>query len=352
MKVKYHTKFYYLLSVIIIAGCKQDTIQVSQDKIIQLLVTSDTTGIKADGQSVISLKATIPGNATEDFRNVTFIASTALGTFAGSASSANNVVRASSDGIAETSIKVGTTPGTFYISAQVGSGAQLYKTKDITITVHPLSFADKLKLSADNLQPVADGESLVTLTVTSHFETEKTIKLTTNLGVFAQSSTLNQYNLPLDDNGNGSTIFQISSQAQPHIITATFTDGTSATITLKPVISRPDTLLVEPSSLLLDTTGTAVVLKAFLLKTNSNAKVSIGTAVTYRAYQVTSTGKKTVGRFTGINAAISDLSGNIPAVNFYGDTKDFDKKLPIIVEAATLKNQTDSIHALVILTVK
>jgi len=206
--------------------------------------------------------------------------------------------------------------------------------------LRPLAFSDKLTLTADNLQPLADNQTIVNLKVTSDFITDKTIKLTTNLGIFVQSATATQYTLPLDDNGNGSTQLMVSNQALPHIISAAFTDGTAASIILNPQPSKPDTLVVEPSSLLVDTAGTALTIKVYLLKTNRNAKVSVNTPVKYFAYQLVGASPKEVGRFTGLQSALSDANGAVPAVNFYADTRDLDKTKPIFVEVATVIKDT------------
>lgn len=318
-------------------GCKRDVILVSQDQIIKLIVTSDTANLKADGIALINLKVQLPAGFTDDFKIVTFSSSTNLGTFLSSSNSNNNIVAADANGGATTTIKVGTIPGIYYISAQVGIGANIYKTPDIPITLMPLAFKAKLTLSVDNTTPLADNLTIVNLTVTSKYETDKTIKLISNLGNFSQSSTPTQYNLPLDGLGNGTTQFQISNSMQPHTINASFADGTSATVTLNPIISRPDTIFAEPSGLMVDTLGSPVSIKVFLFKNNTNAKVSINTLASYYAYKIVEGNQVAVGRFTGLSKALSDAEGAVSSVNFYGDTGDiiFGEKIYIEISALT-----------------
>ena len=323
----------------LLAGCKADLDQIPQDELIRLEITSDTTNIKADGLRLIQLKATIPDKATEEFRNVTFQATPNSGLFQGSASGSTNIVRTDNQGIAYATFKVGTTAGTFFLAAQTGTGNKLFKTVDIPFVVRPISFADKLSISADNLQPLADNQTLVTIQVSSDFITEKTVKLTTNLGSFVASGS-NQYPLPLDDNGNATTQLQVSNQTLPHIISAAFNDGTSAGITLHPQASKPDQIVAEPSSTKVDTAGAPTTIKVYLLKANANARVSVNTPVTYEAYQLIGANRKSVGRFTGLQTALSDATGAVPAVSFYADTKDFDGKEPVYIDIISTQSIT------------
>ena len=329
------------LYAVAIAGCKADLDQAPQDAIIKLEITSDTANMKADGLTLIKLKATIPADAIEDYRNITFQATPNAGVFQGSATGNTNVVKADNQGVATATFKVGTTPGTYYLAAQTGTGSKLYKTPDIPLVLRTLTFADKLTLTVDNLQPVADNQSLVTLRITSDFVTEKTIKLTTNLGSFISSSTPTQYVLPLDDNGNATTQLQVTNQVLPHIINAVFaTDGASASVTLNPQASKPDTLVAEPSSIKVDTTGPAINFKVYLQKFNANARVSANTQVKFEAYQFIGVNRKTVGRFTGLQTAFSDANGMVQGVSFFADTKDIDPSQPVLMDITSTKTIT------------
>ncbi len=245
-----------LLTALLNFGCgKEDATQVPQDQIIKLTVTTDTNNIKANGQTLITLKAVVPANVTDDFRNITFTSSTGLGTFAGSANGASNVVAVDASGVATTTIKVSTAPGLYYVAAQVGPAAKPYKTPDIPIALHTLTFADKLTFTADNTTPVADGLSIVTLSVTSQFETDATITLATNQGSFLQAPSAATYSMPLDQNGKGTTQLKMGNLITPYVISATFTDKTTASIILNPQPSLPDTIFVDPTALIVDPAG-------------------------------------------------------------------------------------------------
>jgi hypothetical protein len=345
--------------VIIFAGitlmtesCKQEVVQVPEDEIVKLTIITDTTILKADGLSVINLKAEIPVNATDDFRKVTFLATPALGTFLSSTTGSNNVVMAGTDGVATASIKVSTMPGLYYIAAQVGTGAQVYKTDDQPVILKSFTFADKLSLSADIIQPIADGKTIVNISVSSKYELDKTIKLTANTGSFLQSPTPLQYMLPLDDKGNGVAPFQISNAVLPHIINASFTDNTSAIIIINPLPSRPDTIFAEPDGLTVDPAGAPVSIKTYTAKTDFGAKVSINTLVSYFAYKLSGSDKIPVGRFSGLSSTFTDASGAVPVVKFYGDTGNMSSGDVVYIEASAMKTATAKTVALVQLKVK
>ncbi|MDB5006268.1 MAG: hypothetical protein JWP45_661 [Mucilaginibacter sp.] len=324
----------------LLAGCKEDAVQVPQDKIIKLTITSDTADLKADGLSPIRLQATIPANTVDGARNVTFTASAALGTFNGSTGAASNVVTASPDGLASTSLVAGKVPGTYYISAQITNSGIVYKTNDMAITLHPLSISDELSLTADNLSPVADGLSIVNLSVSAKYLTQASVKLTTTLGSFPLSSDPKNFPVILDSKGNGAAVFQMDNQLLPHIIVAAFSDGTNVSVTLNPIISRPDDLLVDASSLLYNTDGSAVTITAYLRKFAPNAKVTQGIAPGYTAYQLIGVVKKSVGRFSGLSNAVSDASGNIPAVSFFADSGDIDTTQDVLIDVTAPKTST------------
>jgi len=333
--MKKKTNNRYLINLLLFlactfVGCTQNNI-IPPTQIINLTITSDTANLRADGQATINLKASIPYNADVPYRNITFNASANLGTFAGSTATNANVVPVDVSGNATTSIKVGTTPGIYYISAQVGTGTSVYKTADYAITLHPLAYSDKLTLTADNLQPVADGLTTVNLKITSKFELNNLLKLTTNLGNFTQSSTPLAYSLQPDNQGNATTLFQMTNQVLPHIINAAFPDGTNATLTINPLPSYTDVVFAQPSALLVDSAGGSITLNAFLRKNNANAKVSMNSPAFFDAYQTIGNTIKHVGRFTGLPLAVSDANGNIPTVNFFADTGGINTSLPISI---------------------
>jgi hypothetical protein len=325
----------------VLNGCKKEqATQVAQDKIIKLEITSDTAGLKADGLSQIALKATIPANTVAGARNVTFTASAALGSFDDSVGAGSNVVTASADGLATTSLVVGKAPGTYYISAQITNAGVVYKTNDIPITLHPLAISDELTLTADNLSPVADGLSTVNLSVSAKYLTQTSVKLSATLGSFPLSSDPKDLPVILDAKGNGTAIYQMDNQLLPHVIVASFSDGTNVSLTLNPVISLPDNLLVDASSSQYDPAGAAVSINAYLRKTAPNAKVTQGIAPAYTAYQVIGGVNKTVGRFTGLNLAVSDANGNVPPVSFFSDTGDIDTTQDVIIQVTAPKTST------------
>jgi hypothetical protein len=324
---------------LLLFGCIKNQTPITQDNAVKLTVT-DTAGLKADGTHVITLTAQIPANAADAFKNVTFNLGTGLGTFVGSAATGSSVVTADVKGTAVIAFKVGLLPGKYFVSAQVGTGATLQKTPDIPVVVNALAYSDKIVLTPSTLLPVADGLSLVTFTLATKYETEKSVAVTTNQGSLIGAASPLQLSVPLDDKGNGSFTLMMGNEVLPYAVTAAFTDKVSATVALSPQVSRPDTLIAEPSALKVDTVGTAVTITTRLIKNQLNAKVSKNTQVYFSAYQLTGTTRTNVGRFTGTGVAVSDATGTVPVVSFFGDTGGIDKNKIIFIEVSAFKTAT------------
>jgi len=347
------TLFYCTTMVVMLMGCKINRDIIPQSQIIKLSL-SDTANLKADGVSSFHLTAIISDSTDIAYRNITFNASAGLGTFASAstATATSIVVGADQSGTAGTSIKVGNTPGIYYVSAQASNGTTVFKTPDYAVTLRPLAYGDKLTITADNLQPVADGLTTINLEIASKFELNNQLKLTANLGSFVQSSAPLSYSIQPDNLGNASTGYQMSNQLLPHIINALFPDGTSATLTINPLPSYADLIYIQPSVLTVDSLGGAVTLNVYLKKTNPNAKVSQNSAVYFDAYQTIGTTVKHVGRFTGLQNAVSDANGIVAPVNFYADTSDIDTSKPVTISVSANNTATSKITAVVQVKIK
>ncbi|MBS1533387.1 MAG: hypothetical protein JSU01_24015 [Bacteroidetes bacterium] len=342
------------IALTIFAGCQKPPVQIPQSDIIALTLTSDTTHLNADGQRILTVHVQLAQGKTvvDDAKAVTISISPNLGTFVGSSGTNSFQVTADSKGEADCSIMVSLTPGTYYIGASTTYNKITYKSADISVVLNPLAFSDKLTFTADNLNPVADGESVVNLTVMSKDEQNpKTLPLSANIGTFVSSGTAT-YSLPLDNTGKGTTQFKMSNQVLPHVITAAFPDGTSAIITLNPKPSYPDILVAESNTTKVDTVGTAVTVTAFLEKNDANALVSQATRVSYSAYQLVNGAKTPCGRFTGTAVAVSDAKGTVPAVSFYGDTGDIIKTQLVYVDVTVANSATTTLTKTLQLQVK
>lgn len=346
---------FFIFSITCFAKCskKDKDMVISQDDIIRIDFESDTTQLFADQQAVIQLKAIITPAASEAFRVVSFSASEELGTFQGTVQDKKNIVTADNDGVARASIKVGNIPGTYYISAEIKGDNKVFKTKDFPVTLKPIPLSDKLSMEIDALQPPADGFTTLKITARAKYIKEKTIVLQANAGTFLQSADEPlKITVPMDDQGQAVTFFQISNTVKPHIITATA--GTDVTVTqvINPVVSYPEVLLVEPSSLYIDTAGAGIKLDVLLKKNEAQRKVSIGTPVQFRAYQLIGGIEKPVGRFTGTNQAVSNADGIVPEVQFIADTGGIDTLTAITVEVAVQKSNQEILKSALHIKVK
>jgi hypothetical protein len=335
---------------ILFPSCKEDVVPINQDHVIKIESESAITSLTADGKTIVSFKATIPANAVDEAKNVTFTITPGLGTFQGTVIDAKNTVPTDVNGIARTGLKLGSTAGTFYISASVTRAGTTYRSQDLAIVLGvPQSL--KLEAAADNLQPEANGFTIVNITATTDDTNEKTLELTTNLGVFTQSTDPLKAQVSFLQ-GKATALIKISNQAVNHIITLTSGLGKTLLLQIHAKASRPELILVEPSASQIDTLGGSVELKAFLRKNTVGHKVSEGYPVLFRAYQLDGVNQKNVGRFTGTSTAVSDGDGNVTVVNFFADTGNIDAKKEIIIDCSAFKSDSEQIHTLTSLKVK
>jgi hypothetical protein len=80
-------------------------------------------------------------------------------------------------------------------------------------------------------------------------------------------------------------------------------------------------------------------------------RVSIGTQVDFKSYQIINGTEDEVGRFIGTNEAKSNVDGLV-SVKFVADTKYFDKDLPIFIRASTKKDDLSIIYEEIELKIK
>jgi hypothetical protein len=340
-----------LLVIATCISCKYEEDSVLPENIIKIEAESNLSNIMANGSTILNFKATIPTDAEDAYKNVTFLVSdTKAGSFTGT--NADNVnVKVDQSGIARTSLKVGTMAGTYFVSAQIKNGDKIYKAGQITLVMNPVINSDSLSLSSENKQPPADDLTTFRIQIQQKYSNDKKVKLTCNTGSFI-SSAVKEITAILDEQGKGSVDFKISNELSSHIITATASNGTTASLRIDPIASYPDSIISESSSSSIDTTGTPVQIKTYLRKFVVNAKASKGTPVFFTAYQMVSGKKISVGRFTGTGQAVSDGAGDVPAVSFYGDTGGILNKQPVIVEASSSSGSVKKIYAVLSFKVK
>jgi hypothetical protein len=315
-------------------------VPVTQSKIISLEFESDTANLKADNQSLIKVKAKVTPSILGTPKSVVFIINEALGTFQGTGGDPRNTVSVNNDGIARATIKSGSIPGKYFVSAQISEGTQVFKTSDYAVTLLP-AFAAELKISVNDSLPAADGFTLLTIMAETKFSTEKQVELTSNFGTFIQSSDPSRIVMQIDHLGKGSVIFKISNEIKQHVIVATHKVAPSTSLVISPHPSWPEVLLLETNTLSVDTLGGSIQLMAFLRKSNAEIMVSKNMLVQYMAYQIKNNFRTSVGRFTGINNAVSGVEGNVPTVSFYADAGNVDPKIPVFIEVSTAKNETE-----------
>lgn len=320
---------------------------LAQNDLIKLEFESDIANLRADNQSIIKLKATVPPNNSGETRTVTFIATDGAGDFKGTGAT----IIADQEGIARANLQVGGTAGEFFFAAEVKIGDQTYRTADVPVELFPVPANEKISITLDNPSPPADGFTIIKVKVSTNFTKDKTVSLTSNAGTFIHSSNSSSIELAINDEGISETDFRISSEVKPHILSATISETPPVTFVVSPVVSYPELILLETSSQTIEIGGQPVILSAFLRKQLPNRFVTKGLIVGFKAYQEINNQEIEVGRFTGLSNSISSIDGSVPDVSFFADSVGIDKSFPIIIEVFSLKNETEKIIEKVILTV-
>lgn len=155
--------FWVLLALY---SCKKDTTKfIPQEEIIRIEFETDTSGLSADNETVVLLKAVIDPEAADAYRTITFAASEGLGTFQGTVTDDKNIVIADQTGVARTSIKVSNKPGTYYLSASVNANGKTYKSFDYLIRLQPVTQDNQIRLTfeSDTSSLRADNQALISL---------------------------------------------------------------------------------------------------------------------------------------------------------------------------------------------
>ncbi|MEH0156528.1 hypothetical protein V6R21_20435 [Limibacter armeniacum] len=336
-----------ILFLSIVASCDGIEDEVfNQDDIISIqLLNVDGDSLRGEitgnGESIIKVIATIPANADEQFRTVKF--KTSAGTFTGITADAS-IQQVNVEGIAEANLRVPLTNNdlTIYVSAEIGSGGELYvadtefnvKKIDQVISVELLSLDGSTIVS--NIP--ADGETLVLVksSLLVNTTTLNQITLETTHGNFIGAP--GEKTMTPDADGVVSTQFKMPNTVDP--ITIKASTGSDpiyiSELTFQPIRSYPKYIFIEPEKLTMNLKESNAI-KVFLRR--DIGEVTQGLPVAFKAFQILNDANViSVGRFTGVQNSKSDAEGNV-SVTFHADTGDINTASNIIILVETLTGE-------------
>nr|WP_299213842.1 hypothetical protein [uncultured Allomuricauda sp.] len=344
-------KFIYALFFLLILGCdgiEEEATPNSEIIDLQILDRDGEPtqgGIVGDGATTLMLRANIPKNADNAFRNITF--STTEGIFEQTGMN-TQTKRVNTEGEASVIFKVPLSDDEIFFTAEISSGEDVYNANnslklidvDEVVTLAVLDSKEQTL----NGSVRADGNTILTLSATVNFNQNNFNQVIFKnsgggsfLGVNAtegranideNNTALMQYQVP---NKVGRIFFEASIAANDFIFSKENLD-------LEP--SYPDQMVLEPSTISI-ALGSNISIDAYLIK--SIGKVSEGTRPDFKAFQLDDSNEEVpVGRFTGLPAAVTDGEGKV-SVDFFADSLNMDITKPIYIRASSQDDMGDTI---------
>lgn len=337
-----------LILSIIFSSCVDDE-TVLNDEIIKLQILNsineEIDSVIGDGTTLITLKAQIPSNASDDFKTITFKSTN--GIFFGTN---ENMIqkRADIEGFAEVYLTLPLDSGSLFLTAEVGKDENLYKAEKV---ISLIAVDDVINLSFKTIQgqiltevPRADGTSLFQLEGTILADQDNLNSITFNAtgGIFQQTGN-NTVSKNTNEDGVAVVNYKVP-QTVGSIFYSAKTGNSLQYINEANIIyerAHADEIFIEPTTLNMNTSSGNLI-TVFLER--SSGKVSIETGVEYEAFQNIMSEEVPVGRFTGLFTALSDVDGKVTAT-FYGDTGDIDFLLPVTIRVSTITDLEETIFA-------
>lgn len=320
-------------------GCDNNDDPVSNEEIIKLIILDEegkeTKNAIGNGSDKIVLQAELPDKVKEEFKTVTFKATS--GTFFGTT---ENTIkeRINADGIADVSLVLPLDSGDLFLTAEIGSESNSYKDEQqiSLIAVDSILNINFKTLNGEPLTsiPRADGTSIFNIESSVFVERDnlKTVAFTATQGTFVETNEKN-ISRDIDIDALSSVAYQVPMEAGAVFFTvATGSDNEYTKrddLVFAP--AHADEVFIEPQTLVMSETGGNTI-TAFL--TRNIGKVSLGTDVDFDAFQTIDGEIKKVGRFNGESIAKTDASGKT-SVTFLADTGDIDTDLPVTISVST-----------------
>ncbi|GAA0722216.1 hypothetical protein GCM10009430_24400 [Aquimarina litoralis] len=319
----------------------EETINPSDIIELQILDTDGSNlpdSIISDGETIVVLQAQIPANADEGFRTVTF--KKTGGEFIG-IDADSGVRTVDSDGIAKIELKVPLNEEILFLSAEIGSDANIFK-REVTLNLVPITDIITLRLlntegDLVNTGVKADGYSSIFLeaSIDERLSSIEQVQFTSSGGVF-QGISAEEAIKTLDDTNRVVIELVVPIHVNQLFFKAQVKDQNTFFDEQQIQLERAyaDQIIIEPNNVLMALNAENEI--SVFLRRNLGS-VSAGASVDFEAFQVLDGEEKPVGRFTGLSEAISDANGKLKAV-FKTDTGDIDETEPIIIRVSTLND--------------
>jgi hypothetical protein len=317
---------------LLLSGCdeyKPFEERIEDDFIISL---KDTTGVRANGVSYITLSLTNTKEVKEGLK-VSF--ETNKGTLLQSLVNFENHK-------AETKLLLSQDTGIYFIKASVKDGEKVKLEKSIQITFQKGLLDQEFYLTITDTAGVrADGTATVTLTLSSNIDVKEGLRVIfeTNKGTLLASD------IPFM-NKNASAKLKVEQDSVVYYIRALLKEGTQTKIEKSAIFSfrraNPDMINLELDRSAYSITANTLI-KTFLFR--NSGLISKGSVAYFSAYQINSTGQAIdVGRFEGIYNNVSDASGKLGEIKLFTPVPNVDTPKIIYIQAKVVNDKGDTIR--------
>lgn len=345
--------FIIWLSSLLLMSCDGiDEDVVSVDEIINLEIYDEDghtviTEAIGNGESVVVLKAQIPENTDSKYRTVTFRA-TDDATFLGLGEN-NDTEIVNNEGVATAFLKIPLDDKPIFISAEVSDGTNVYKSKKTLnlIGVEEIISLNVLDQNGNTIEnPIrADGFSLIQLQAIVNYGQDNFNVVTFEKSAGTFLNVNNNAQVSLSDNHIAAIDFRMPLIVDRIYFSAKVGESTVYFDSnfIDPIRSYPDQIIIEPQTLTMPLDGGNLI-NIYLIK--SQGQVSVGTEVGLEAFQILNGEEVSVGRFTGLETALTDVNGKV-IVEFKSDTNDIDPDLPITIRVISQNDNGDPIQEVV-----
>ena len=314
------------------------------------------SSVLADGHSQVVITAEFNEPYPESINQITF--STQGGTFVNNENKNYIEKEINIDNIATAILTVGTTPNTYIIKGIVDlNGEEIVDEESLLIgdieqdSIMTLSSLNEHPFRADNFSKI---EILATIINPSY---NQNITFSTNNGNFQCNDCSNSANLQIEDNGEVRVFLKMPNEVEDLLISASIESPQFTRSISFPILpAYPDNLIIDPSSLTIDTITKNVDLDIYLERNIGRGEVSKGVWVGTEAVQLDNISGEEfeVGRFSPVILRTESYQLNSPnaEVTFHNDVlgKEAIDSIPIKIRIFTVDDYGEIIRDSVLIT--
>ncbi|MEN2402568.1 hypothetical protein GKZ90_0022445 [Flavobacterium sp. MC2016-06] len=347
--------FFLVFISLFCFACQNDDL-VPNDEIIELKIfdanNKEITEIIGDGETIVNLEVTVPKNAGDNYRTVTFKKSGGVFTTSADASITKQLDH---DGKVTVQLKVPLSNEPLFVSVEIGGTGKIFSDEKVIKLIGVDQIIGLKLLDGEGKELTgkikADGRTtlLVQATVLNNTSVFRQVTFNVSSGAFQNNSSL-ETTKGINSKNEAIVSFKVPQEVGNLYFSSTVGSSSKYYDELVLALERAyaDKLIIEPATISMDK-AQPNSLKVVL--TRNEGSVSIGTSASFEAFQTIAGVEKKVGRFTGLANSRTNSAGEIN-VNFYADTNDITADIPVTIRVKTQNDAGNDVVSTADLTIK